>query len=150
MLRMRQQTLDPQSLPWIPLGPGESFKPLRFLAQDRGRVLLLRVEPGTVIARHRHSGEVHAFNVSGQRRLDTGETIGPGQYVYEPPGNVDSWEAVGDEPVIIHITAYGSMDYLDDHGEVLTRDNAVSLRDVYLSYCREHDLEPLDLGGGAR
>jgi hypothetical protein len=35
-------TVDTASLPWIPLGPGESFKPLRFYRDDRGRVLLLR------------------------------------------------------------------------------------------------------------
>lgn len=34
---------DAESVPWIPLGPGEAFKPLRFLASNRGRVLLLRL-----------------------------------------------------------------------------------------------------------
>src|SRR6185503_15413811 len=98
-------SLDTDRLPWIPLGPGESFKPLRFLPGDRGRVLLLRLEPGTVVPRHRHLGEVHAFNLSGHRQLDTGEVVGPGGYVYEPAGNVDSWWTHGADPVIVHITA---------------------------------------------
>ena len=100
-----------QRLPWIPLGPGESFKPLRFLAQDRGRVLLLRLEPGTLVPLHRHLGEVHAYNLAGRRKLlETDEIVGEGGYVYEPAGNVDSWMAMGDEPVIVHITSYGAMD----------------------------------------
>ena len=80
------------------------------LDDDDTRVLLLRLEPGTVIARHRHDGEIHAFNLSGTRdALDTGEMVGPGGYVYEPPGNVDSWMAVGDEPVIVLVTAHGAI-----------------------------------------
>src|SRR5438477_12519397 len=140
------QPLDTESIPWIPLGPGESFKPLRFLANDRGRVLLLRLDPGTVVSRHRHLGEVHGFNLSGSRKLlDTGEIVGPGAYVYEPAGNVDSWMAVGDEPVIVHITSFGPMEYLGDDDQVLCRDTASSLNEIYLRYCKEHNLEPANL-----
>lgn len=146
MTPMKQQALDTASLPWIPLGPGESFKPLRFLTNDRGRVLLLRLEPGTIVPRHRHHGEVHGFNVAGSRKLlDTGEVAGPGAYVYEPAGNVDSWMAVGDEPVVVHITSFGAMEYLGENGEVLRRDTASSLHDLYLRYCAEHGLPSVNL-----
>ncbi len=131
----------PETIPWIPLGPGESFKPLCFLPGDRGRVLLLRLDPGTIVPRHRHSGEVHALNLSGSRQLlETGEIVGPGGYVYEPSGNVDSWLAVGGEPVIVHITAYGAMDYLDENDRVICRDSASSLRERYERYCTEQGL----------
>ena len=116
-------------MPWIPLGPGESFKPLAFLPDCR--VLLLRVEPGTLIPLHRHLGAVHAFNVSGWRQLNTGEMIGPGTFVYEPPGNVDWWKAVGDEPAIVHIASFGPMEYLGDDGRVLRRDDENSLYEAY-------------------
>ncbi|MGZ4778156.1 MAG: cupin domain-containing protein [Thermoanaerobaculia bacterium] len=141
-----QQSLDPQTIPWIPLGPGESFKPLRF-GRDR-RVLLLRLDPGTIVPRHRHLGEVHAFNISGHRKLiDTNEIVGPGGYVFEPAGNVDSWMAVGDEPVIVHITSFGAMEYLGDNDEVLRRDTPSTLREIYLRYCDDQHLAPIDLGG---
>ena len=147
-MKLASQPLDPERIPWISLGAGESFKPLRFLSDDRGRVLLLRLEPGTVVPRHRHLGEVHGYNLAGRRKLlETGEIVGPGGYVYEPAGNVDSWMAVGDEPVVVHITSYGAMEYLDEDGEVLRRDTASSLREVYLLYCSENGLTPLDLGG---
>ena len=138
--------LNTSEMPWIPLGDGESFKPLRFYPNDRGRALLLRVEPGTVIPRHRHLGEVHTFTLSGQRRLDTGELVGPGGYVYEPVGNVDSWSVVGDEPVIVHIITFGTMEYLGDDDDVLRRDDAGSLRERYINYCNEHGIAPMDLG----
>src|ERR1043165_5116244 len=137
--------MDTNSMPWIPLGPGESFKPLRFMKNDRGRVLLLRLDPGTSAARHRHLGDVDAFNVSGSRELDTGEIVGPGGYVYEPAGNVDSWMAVGDEPVIVHIATFGPMESLGDDDQVLRRDTASSLHEIYLRYCEEHNLTPAKL-----
>ncbi|MEO8381457.1 MAG: 2,4'-dihydroxyacetophenone dioxygenase family protein [Acidobacteriota bacterium] len=140
------QWLDVASMPWIPLGPGESFKPLRFFPNDRGRALLLRLEPGTIVPRHRHLGEGHAFNLSGSRQLiESGEIAGPGSYVYEPTGNVDSWMALGDEPVIVPIISFGAMEYLDDDDQVLRRDTAASLREIYLRYCQENGLTPKKL-----
>jgi quercetin dioxygenase-like cupin family protein len=135
---------DPASIPWIPLGPGESFKPLRFM--PNGRALLLRLEPGTVVPRHRHLGEVHGFNLSGTRRLlDTDETVGPGGYVYEPRGNVDSWMAIGDEPVVVHIVSFGAMEYLGEDGAVLRRDTPSSLHEAYLRFCEASGVTPLEL-----
>jgi hypothetical protein len=91
---------------------------------------------------------VHALNIAGERKLlETGEIVGPGGYVYEPSGNVDSWMAVGDQPVIVHITAYGAMEYLGENDEVLKCDTASSLREVYLRYCNDNALAALDLGG---
>lgn len=137
---------DPSSIPWIPLGPGESFKPLRFLGNDRGRALLLRLEPGTVVPRHRHLGEVHGLNLAGRRLLlDSNEVVGPGTYVFEPAGNVDSWMAVGDEPVIVYIVSFGAMEYLGDDGEVLRRDTASSLRETYRRFCEMNGMTALEL-----
>jgi 2,4'-dihydroxyacetophenone dioxygenase len=138
--------VDPESVPWIPLGPGESFKPLCVFQKGHGRVLLLRLDPGTVVPRHRHLGEVHALNLSGRRKLlETGEVIGPGGYVYEPAGNVDSWMAVGEEPVVIHIVAHGAMEYLDERGQVTQQDTGTSLLETYLRYCAEQGIGPRDL-----
>jgi 2,4'-dihydroxyacetophenone dioxygenase len=132
-------------LPWVPFGPGKSFKPLAFFREDRGWVLLLRLEPGAVIERHRHTGEVHAFHVQGQRKLGTGEVIGPGDYVYEASGNVDTWAAVGDEPLIVHIAVYGAIEYLDENDRVLARFSASTQYEVYRRYCEAEGVEVADL-----
>ena len=101
-------------LSWIPAGPGIWIRPLRFDGDER--TLQLKVAPGVSIGLHRHTGAVHAFNVSGERRLGTGEVAGPGAYVYEPPGNVDCWSASGDD--------------------------TASLRRMYLTWCAENDVAP--------
>jgi 2,4'-dihydroxyacetophenone dioxygenase len=139
---------DAESLPWIPVGPGESIKPLRFVSGNRGRVLLLRLEPGCVVPPHRHTGDVHAFNVEGSRELvDSGQIVGPGDYVYEPAGNADTWRVVGDSPCTVFIVTRGVMEYLDDQGEVVQRDSTDSLRESYLRYCTDNGLSPVDLDG---
>jgi len=116
---------------WEERRPGVAWKVL--WEEGSRRAVLMRYTAGAVIPRHRHLGEVHAYNLSGQRKLlETGQVVGPGGYVYEPAGNVDSWMAVGEEPVIVHITSIGAMDYLDENGQVLRRDTPLSLREAYL------------------
>src|SRR5580704_12963845 len=80
------QLLDTQSMPWIATGPGKAFRPLRFTAD--GWSELMRLDPGSMVALHRHTGEVHAFNLSGTREIfGTGERVGPGNYgAWRGPG----------------------------------------------------------------
>src|SRR5688572_10746017 len=137
--------IDADHLPWVPLGPTRSFKPLRFFPDDRGWVQLLRVEPGATIARHRHTGEVHAFHVQGQRRLESGEIVGAGDYVYEPPGNVDTWSAVGDTPLVIQVVVHGAVEYVDDADRVIQRVTTSELVEHYRQYCEANGLAMLDL-----
>lgn len=137
---------DTGTLPWIPLSAGFAYKPVRYLG-DRGRILLLRVEPGTVIPRHRHTGEVHGFTLRGQRKLlDTGEVVDAGGYVYEPAGNVDSWMAVGDEPLESLVTVYGDVEYLDAAGNVTSRTTNASSRNAFDTWRKQNSVGPLDLG----
>lgn len=126
------------SLPWAPISPGFSLKLLHGRTDADTRALLLRLEAGTVISRHRHEGEVHAINLTGQRKLlDTGELIGPGGYVYEPAGNVDSWMAVGTEPLVVFVTVRGAMEELDDQGRVTQRTSTATLWAHYRRFLQE-------------
>jgi 2,4'-dihydroxyacetophenone dioxygenase len=107
--------VDAGAIAWVPLREGVAMRPLHFAAD--GYSLLLRVEPGVTIARHRHTGEVHAYNLEGCRELiETGEIAGPGTHVYEPPGNADSWRGVGDVPCVIQVSLKGRIEYLGEHG----------------------------------
>jgi len=133
--------VDTDGMPWIATGPGKSFRPLRFAAD--GWSELMRLEPGSAVALHRHTGEVHAFNIHGTREiLGSGELVGPGGYVYEPAGTVDGWGAVGDEPCVVHIKVAGIIEYVDDNGQVIESVNAETQRAVYLAWCQAHDVRP--------
>lgn len=131
---------------WVPSStPGKSSSPLRFLQDDRGFVELLRMEPGVVMPLHRHTGEIHAWNLTGTRRLCTGEVIGPGDYVYEPPGNVDWWKVVGDEPMLALVIVMGTVEFLGPDHAVTLRASATSQRTAYARYCHEQGLAMPDL-----
>jgi 2,4'-dihydroxyacetophenone dioxygenase len=127
---------NPENLPWVQIAPGFSFKLIRATTDDDVWVELLRLEPGTVIPRHRHTGEIHAYTIAGQRELiDTGEIVGPGSYVYEPPGNLDSWRAVGTVPLLIFVTVQGAVEYVDERGAVTKRSTATTAAEAYRRGC---------------
>ncbi|HEV7490472.1 MAG TPA: 2,4'-dihydroxyacetophenone dioxygenase family protein [Rhodanobacteraceae bacterium] len=139
------QVLAQDGVPWVPLSPGKSFKPLRFLRDDRGFVELLRLAPGETIPLHRHTGEVHAFNLEGSRQLCTGEVVWPGDYVYEPAGNVDWWKAIGDVPLIVLVIVMGAIEYLDGDGRISRRYTARTLEDLYREHCVARGIATRDL-----
>jgi 2,4'-dihydroxyacetophenone dioxygenase len=137
----RAWPLDTENMDWIPTGSGKSFRPLRF-APD-GWSELMHLEPGSVVALHRHSGDVHALNLSGSREIiGTGEVVGPGGYVYEPPGTIDSWGAIGTQPCIVHIKVTGDIEYLGEDGEVTEIVSAATQRALYLRWCEQRGRQP--------
>lgn len=132
---LRNHTAD---MEWIPLSTGIAFKPIVFFPDDTGYQLLLRVDPGVVVPRHRHTGDVHAFVFSGSRRIcESTEVIRAGSYVHEPVGNIDWWEAIGDEPCVVHIEANGRVEYLDDAGNVIRVTDATTARAAYVDWCEQ-------------
>lgn len=132
--------INTMELPWMPLGVGVSARPLHFRGGER--TLQLRVEPGVRIPLHRHDGHVHALGLSGRRRLGDGSIAGPGDYVFEPAGNVDSWACEGDEPCIVQITMTGRLTYLDADGGDGAWTDTPKLRQLYLQWCKDGGITP--------
>lgn len=130
---------------WIPEGPGKWSRPLRFLADERGWVELMRLSPGARLGLHRHTGEIHALNLQGQRRLCTGEVVGPGGYVHESDGNVDWWEAVGDEELVLFVVVNGTVEYLQPGGAVARTITTADRIADYERYCLDAGNVPQDL-----
>lgn len=127
---------------WMPEGSGKWSRLLHFFDGDQGWVELIRLSPGTRLGLHRHSGEVHAFNVCGERSLSTGEHVRAGQYVHEPAGNIDWWEAVGASDLIVFVVVMGTVAYLDESGSVNQCVTAGSRREAYLHHCAATGITP--------
>lgn len=151
--------LERSGLPdWMPEGEGKWSLPIAFLPEGAGWVELMRLRPGVRVGLHRHTGEVHALNLQGSRRLNDGRLVGVGEYVYEPSGNADWWQAEGAEDLIVHVVVKGAVEYLGAHRDVIasitTRDRIVD----YHRHCSELGLAPSELecasrapkGSGAR
>jgi quercetin dioxygenase-like cupin family protein len=131
---------------WLPEGEGKWSLPLQFLPGENGQgggwVELMRLAPGTKLTLHRHHGEVHGLNLQGQRRLDNGRIVDAGDYIYEPSGNVDSWEAVGDEVLVLHVVVRGNVDYVDRDGSVRQRITTAQRIADYRAFCAARGLSP--------
>lgn len=131
---------------WIPEGDGKWSLPLQFLPAGAGWVELMRLDPGVRVGLHRHTGEVHALNLAGERRLNDGRVVRAGEYVHEPAGNVDWWEATGTEPLTVLVVVKGSVEYLGPHHSVLRRiDTADRIAD-YHRHCAAVGSRPQELG----
>jgi 2,4'-dihydroxyacetophenone dioxygenase len=139
------RNLSLNAVPWVPIAEGKSFKPLRFLGGNRGFVELLRLEPGTFSPLHRHTGEVHAFNLEGARELCAGEVVGPGDYVYEPAGNTDTWKVVGDVPLVVLVVVMGAVEFIGPDNTVTDRITADRLMEMYQQHCAANGIQALDL-----
>lgn len=138
---LHPHALPTETVPWVPLRPGLSMRPLHFEAD--GYALQLKLEPGTVITPHRHTGITHALNLEGYREIiGSGEIIGPGDFIFEPVGNVDSWRCHGDGPCVIQLSLTGRVEYLDDSGAIVSHSDSETARDAYLDYCRSEDITP--------
>lgn len=130
---------------WIPEGEGKWSIPIQFLPGDAGWVELMCLAPGTRLGLHRHTGEVHALNLAGERRLNDGRLVRVGDYIHEPTGNVDWWEAVGSEELLVHVVVKGSVEYLGAHHTVLQRITTEDRVADYRRHCAEIGVQPQDL-----
>ncbi|WP_076861099.1 cupin domain-containing protein [Bradyrhizobium mercantei] len=133
------------STPWNPVSPGVSSQ-LLGVFKDKGWISVLRLEPGSVVPLHRHTGEVHGFVLAGHRRLGPGGAlVGPGEYTFEPEGNVDTWSVEGDVPLVSLFVVRGDVEYLDDSRAVLRRETGQSKLEAYQRVCIEKGVVPADL-----
>ncbi|CAN7597657.1 cupin domain-containing protein [Trinickia sp. LjRoot230] len=130
---------------WIEESPVKWWTPLRFFSDGGGFVELMRMSPGALMPLHRHTGEIHAFNLSGERLLSSGERIGPGDYVFEPPGNVDWWKVIGEVPMTVLVVVKGTVEFLNADGTVRARVNALTQLDAYRRYCEQNGVPVRDL-----
>ena len=139
--------VNTEDMVWVPLSEDKAFRPLCFRDGNRGFVELLRFEPGSVMPLHRHSGDTHVFVLQGALLMDTGGTVESGGYIFEPAGNVDTWRAGGNEPLVILAGVSGSIEYLNSDGGVEKRVTAEYLRDIYRTHCEENGIVIRNLGG---
>ena len=71
--------------------------------------------------------------------------VGPGDYVYEPPGNVDWWKIIGDEVMVALVVVMGEVEFLGPGGRVRGRASAATQRAEYESWCLQHGVPIQDL-----
>lgn len=138
---MRRAGLDA----WIPEGEGKWSLPLHFLPDDAGWVELMRLSPGVRLGLHRHTGEVHALNLAGERRLNDGRLVRAGDYIHEPADNVDWWESTGSQDLLLYVVVKGEVEYLGAHHSVLQRITTADRIADYHRHCASSGVQPREL-----
>ena len=133
-----------EELPFVPYQEGVVFQLLQVNVEADLWVVRVRFDPGVTIQRHRHTGEVYAFTLSGSwRYLEYPEINTAGSYLYEPAGAIhtlhvpDSNDKVTDVWFAIH----GANLDLDSDGNVETVLDAGTVLEIYRSQCKEQGFD---------
>lgn len=141
------QAIDIDKLPWVPQSDRVWFKPVRFDVSTGRWINLLKVTPGGVVNRHRHTGgQVMAYTIQGSWRYLEREWVAkPGTFVYEPPGDIHTLVVEGQEEMITLFILEGTVQYLDDEDRVFYQDDVFTKLKLYQEYCREHNIPEINL-----
>lgn len=127
-------------LPFVRYQDGVAFQVLQVDVAAGLWVIRARFDPGVTIQRHRHTGEVFAFTISGSwRYLEYPEINTAGSYLFEPAGAIhtlhvpDSNSGVTD----VWFAIRGANLDLDDSGKVENVLDAGTVLEIYRSRCIE-------------
>jgi len=127
-------------LPFVPYQEGVLFQLLQVNTETGLWVIRVRFEPGVTIQRHRHTGEVYAFTVSGSwRYLEYADVNFAGSYLYEPAGAIHTLHvpATNKEVTDVWFAIRGANLNLDASGNVEAVLDAATVLDIYRAQCRE-------------
>ncbi len=122
-------------LPWAELAPGIEMKVLRTGVGTDRYTLMNRFAPGTVLPKHYHHGEVHAWTIAGTwGYLEYDWSATAGDYIYEPSGSVHTLAVPEDsaEPAVIQFVIEKGLDFLDDDGNAFHVENAETITQLYV------------------
>ena len=122
-------------LPWAELAPGIEMKVLRTGAGTDRYTLMNRFAPGTVLPKHYHHGEVHAWTIEGTwGYLEYDWSASAGDYIYEPSGSIHTLAVPEDSgvPAVIQFVIEKGLDFLDDEGNAFHVENAETITQLYV------------------
>jgi quercetin dioxygenase-like cupin family protein len=130
-------------LPFVPYQEGVVFQLLQVNTETGLWVIRVRFEPGVTIQRHRHTGEVFAFTVSGSwRYLEYPDINLAGSYLYEPAGAIHTLHvpASNKEVTDVWFAIRGANLNLDAAGNVEAVLDAATVLEIYRGQCKEKGL----------
>lgn len=130
-------------LPFIEFEPGVEMQVVHIDVEAGLWVVRMRMQPGVTLPTHKHTGEVHAFTLSGSwKYLEYPEVNTAGSYLFEPAGSIHTLHvpATNTEVTDVWFAIRGANLNLDEEGKVTLIFDAALVRKVYLSHCRKQGL----------
>ncbi len=103
---------------WVPLSEHISVRPPQFNVTQGQYTHMMRVTKAGLIARHRHSGAVHAWVFKGRwLYLEHDWVAEEGSYIFEPPGETHTLVVPeGCNEMVTLFQVNGSLMYVDPEG----------------------------------
>lgn len=123
-----------EAVPWALVWEGIEIKMLRIGEKSGTYTLMTRLQPGVVLPKHRHFGDVHGYTISGRWGYQEYDwEAGAGDYVYEPPNSTHTLYVPEDEtePAVIIFVVDKGMVILGENDEMLSIEDAWSLTEIY-------------------
>jgi hypothetical protein len=142
---MTASTLNPSvnhvgedELPWADTGIGIELKVLRVSIETGIWVVRNRFQPGVRIPRHRHTGPVEGFTLTGRwHYLEYDFWSTPGSYIFEPASSVHTLDvpAGNTEPTDVLFVIEGVLLNLDDNDEIESVSDGPNTLAAYYALC---------------
>lgn len=130
-------------LPLVDFGQGGAMQLLRVDLQSGLWIVRQRMEAGLTLPRHRHTGVVNAYTLTGAwKYLEYPEVNRAGSYLFEPAGSVHTLHVLEDGPTDVWFSVAGANLNLTEEGEVYEVLDAARVLGVYMSRCFKAGLAP--------
>lgn len=146
---MRSDLVVPDLLPdderlWVPLDDGVWSRPLSFDVTAGSYVHVMRVRKQGLIARHRHTGTVHAFVLKGRwHYLEHDWVAEEGGFALEPPGETHTLVVPeGCDEMITVFCVGGALVYIDPEGMAIGYDDVFTRLALARSHWEQTGLDP--------
>jgi len=139
-----------EDLPFVPYQDGVVFQLLQVDIEAGLWVVRARFDPGVTIQRHRHTGEVYAFTLSGSwRYLEYRDVNTAGSYLFEPAGSIHTLHvpATNNRVADVWFAIRGANLDLDAEGNVENVIDAGTVLEIYRSRCIAAGLPAPDVIG---
>ncbi len=130
--------LGEEDAPFVDLGNGVELQVLKIDIEAGLWVIRNRFQPGLVVERHKHTGCVHAFTLSGSwKYLEYPEVNRAGSYLFEPAGSIHTLIVPEDNAEVTDVwfAIQGANLNLDENDQIQMVIDAALIRDVYLGAC---------------
>jgi quercetin dioxygenase-like cupin family protein len=133
---------DEKDAIWIPTEPGIENRFLMFDLNRNSFAVVVRCQPGSLIARHYHMGPVLGYSLQGKWKYHEYDWIAaPGTCIYEPPGEAHTLQILGDEVMMSMFHVMGPHIQLDENDRQVGYVEAFNLLEYSRNYCAEHGMD---------
>jgi 2,4'-dihydroxyacetophenone dioxygenase len=129
-----------KDLPFVYYQEGVVFQLLHVDVEAGLWLVRVRFQPGVTIQRHKHTGEVFAFTISGSwKYLEYPEVNTAGSYLYEPAGSIHTLHVpdTNAEVTDVWFAIRGANLNLDEEGKVEAVLDAGAVLELYLGLCEK-------------